>query len=36
MTAQQKWNELVERMDEVIASGETMSRADACDLVKRR
>lgn len=36
MTAEQKWNELVERMDEVIASGEVVSRADARELVKRR
>ena len=32
MTAEQKWDELVERMDEVIASGEVVSRADARDL----
>jgi hypothetical protein len=36
MTAQEKWDELVERMDEVIASGEVLSRADARELVKRR
>ena len=36
MTAQQKWDELVQRMDEVIASGEVVSRADARELVKRR
>lgn len=36
MTAEQKWDELVQRMDEVIASGEVVSRADARDLVKRR
>ena len=36
MTAEQKWDELVERMDEVIASGEVVSGADARDVVKRR
>jgi len=36
MTAQQKWDELLERMDAVIASGEVVSRADARDLVKGR
>lgn len=36
MTAQQKWDELVERMDDVIASGEVVSRADARELVRQR
>ena len=36
MNGQNNWDELVERMDEVIASGEVMSRADARELVKRR
>lgn len=36
MTAQHKWDELVQRMDDLIVSGEVVSRADARELVKPR